>query len=233
MVHTYMSCCSSFWRSSAILGVVEPIVIMRKSQEKVKEALILEDDAAEQEKLSSETLVDLTDPEDEKTEMHSTEPAAVVPADTPDRNTALNMVWARILTVFEILVGIINLLFLFMRATTVSMVTQWRTISSPHLNFVTVAHYIAQTVVTILCWCMALGALRNPSPLSEIEQKVWRVSCYFLMLQPVILLLAPARMRAKIGECVKTTFYVLYRILYSAARLSIFFIAFYSIRYTM
>ncbi|KAF9442052.1 hypothetical protein P691DRAFT_779580 [Macrolepiota fuliginosa MF-IS2] len=143
------------------------------------------------------------------------------------------MVWARILIIVDILIGIVNLLLLFMHTTTVSMVTQWHTISSPHLNSVTVAHYMVQTAVTISCWRRTLGALRTPSPLSEVEQTVWRVSCYFLMLQPVILLLAPARVRAKIGESVKMAFYVLYNILYSAARLSIFFIVFYSIRYAM
>lgn len=65
---------------------------------------------------------------------------------------------------------------------------------------------------------------------SEVEQQIWLGSSLFLSLQPIILLLAPQRVRARLWTGFKSIFFALYNIVYAVARLSIFFVAFYACR---
>ncbi|KAF9444180.1 hypothetical protein P691DRAFT_807750, partial [Macrolepiota fuliginosa MF-IS2] len=140
--HTYMSWYSFFWRSDTILGVVEPVVIMRKPREKVAEPSVLEDGTGKQEKFSSEILV-VAGPERKKVEAHSTQ-LAVETATTLDeaeqnlptrRSTVFKLlVLAPILTIIDILIEITNLLRLFVHATIAPMKAQWSIISNPHVR---------------------------------------------------------------------------------------------------
>ncbi|KAF9442880.1 hypothetical protein P691DRAFT_788861 [Macrolepiota fuliginosa MF-IS2] len=142
-LHMAMSWYSFLLHFDVILGVVEPVVITQKPREKSDKVMALEDNKAERERSASETLVNLTDGEDEiATELvvataNTTDRDVAVP-DQVERNQSIGgagvfqpLMFTATSTILNIFVEITSPLYDLVLGSIAPLGVLWGTISSP------------------------------------------------------------------------------------------------------
>ncbi|KAJ3567604.1 hypothetical protein NP233_g6258 [Leucocoprinus birnbaumii] len=115
------------------------------------------------------------------------------------------------------------------RAITSPLRIQWEIIAECK-HSIKYSFYTASTITTLLCWINFYGLNDNVVFPSQAEGRIFRVSALFMGLQPLILLCAPRWIRRRIWGIVKSLFWIIYNLAYAAARVSVFVIAFHSIK---
>lgn len=224
VTHGMVSWYAYFWRSTTIVAVVEPIVLFRK---------------AEKEKLTSDDVTGGTGEEVLQTSYNSEKAVGTISSELLSNGPALsekttapddNSEDVDGISVFCLVpIYVYASIFFVVTAATSPMRIQWKNISKQKL-WVAVAFYIAGTVVTLLGWAGYYYPSKElPFP-SEIERQIWRMSTLFLASQPLILLLVPRFIRVRIWGWVRNLIWIVYNLGYAATRISIFYVAFHSIK---
>ncbi|KAJ3567608.1 hypothetical protein NP233_g6257 [Leucocoprinus birnbaumii] len=213
-----------FWDSTTIIAVKEPVIIVRKSQkEKEKIDLVdIEADAIGNEKAIKALTSDKPELSDysEKTE----EPEDEIPHPVTEERPESSIFW-------QILSFFVRPPFQVILAITTPMRIQWWNLSRSKSNGVlTGACWIAGTAVTLLGWGQYYTLATQMTFPSSIEGQIWRASSLFMALQPFILLLAPRFIRSMVWRPVRRCVWVMYNLVYAAARVSILAIAFHSVK---